>query len=98
MSSQQAAEAGAVVVLDQVDPEGDASRMLKRTIEQVQAGDPSVVVYAEVMQGSAGLATVVTEGSLLRVDMPILERPEELPDTPIARGFRSIAKRVLPPG
>lgn len=42
-------------------------------------------------------ATVAHEGSLLRVDVAIPSRPEELPDTPTGRVFRAAARRQLPP-
>ncbi|HEY3140847.1 MAG TPA: GNAT family N-acetyltransferase [Acidimicrobiales bacterium] len=42
-------------------------------------------------------ATVAHEGSLLRVDVAIPSRLEELPDTPIGRAFRAAARRQLPP-
>jgi GNAT superfamily N-acetyltransferase len=42
-------------------------------------------------------ATVVHEGTLLQVDVPVPSSPEELPDTPTGRVFRSVAKRSLPP-
>lgn len=45
----------------------------------------------------AGLgATVALEGALLRVDVPIPESPEGLPDTPTGRVFKSLAKQELP--
>jgi RimJ/RimL family protein N-acetyltransferase len=42
-------------------------------------------------------ATVAHEGSLLSIDVPIPASPDELPDTPTGRVFRSVAKRQLPP-
>jgi nucleotide-binding universal stress UspA family protein len=50
--------AWAPAVLDQIDPEGDASRMLKQTVDEVVAGDIAVVVHAEVVQGAAGLELI----------------------------------------
>jgi GNAT superfamily N-acetyltransferase len=41
-------------------------------------------------------ATVAHDGSLLRIDVPIPASPEELPDTPTGRVFKSLAKRELP--
>ena len=41
-------------------------------------------------------ATVAHEGSLLRVDVAIPSRPEELPDTPTGRVFRAAARRRCP--
>jgi RimJ/RimL family protein N-acetyltransferase len=41
-------------------------------------------------------ASVTREGPLLRVDVPIPASPDELPDTPTGRVFKSIAKRELP--
>jgi GNAT superfamily N-acetyltransferase len=49
----------------------------------------------EILQGLG--ATVAHEGSLLRVDTPIPASPDELPDTPTGRVFKSVAKRALPP-
>jgi nucleotide-binding universal stress UspA family protein len=46
--------AWAPAVLDQVDLEGDARRMLKETIEEVVAGDADIVVRSEVVHGSPG--------------------------------------------
>jgi len=37
------------------------------------------------------------EGGMLRVDVPIPENPEDLPDTPTGRVFKAVAKRVIPP-
>jgi GNAT superfamily N-acetyltransferase len=42
-------------------------------------------------------ATVVRDGSLLRVDVPIPASPEALPDTPTGRVFKAAAKQALPP-
>jgi nucleotide-binding universal stress UspA family protein len=50
--------AWAPAVLDQVDLEGDARRMLKETIEEVVTADGDVVVQSEVVQGSPGLVLV----------------------------------------
>jgi nucleotide-binding universal stress UspA family protein len=50
-----ASYAWAPAILDQVDPEGDARRMLKQTVEEVLAGG-DVVVHAEVVRGPAGIA------------------------------------------
>jgi GNAT superfamily N-acetyltransferase len=54
------------------------------------ANDPMV----EILRGLG--ATVANEGPLLRVDVPIPASPEELPDTPTGRVFKSVAKRQLP--
>lgn len=37
------------------------------------------------------------EGSLLRVDVPLPEDPQDLPDTPTGRVLEAVAKRMLPP-
>jgi nucleotide-binding universal stress UspA family protein len=50
--------AWAPAVVDQVDLEGDARRMLKETIEEVVAGNRDVVVRSEVVHGSPGLLLV----------------------------------------
>jgi GNAT superfamily N-acetyltransferase len=42
-------------------------------------------------------ARVAQEGPLLRVDVPIPETADELPDTPTGRVFRSVARGELPP-
>ncbi len=46
--------AWAPAVIDQVDLEGDARRMLKETIEEVVTAHWDVVVQSEVVQGSPG--------------------------------------------
>jgi len=38
------------------------------------------------------------DGSVMRVDVPIPEDPDDLPDTPTGRVFRAVAKRLIPPG
>ncbi|MDP9341743.1 MAG: GNAT family N-acetyltransferase [Actinomycetota bacterium] len=38
------------------------------------------------------------EGSVMKVDVPIPEDPDDLPDTPAGRTFRAVAKRLIPPG
>jgi len=53
------------------------------------------IPMVEILQGLG--ATVAHEGSLLRVDVPIPPSPEELPDTPTGRVFKSLARRELPP-
>lgn len=43
-------------------------------------------------------ATPVPDGAgLLRVDLEIPEDPDDLPDTPVGRVFKGVAKDVLPP-
>ena len=37
------------------------------------------------------------EGALLRVDVPIPEDPQDLPDTPTARVLRAVALNLIPP-
>jgi GNAT superfamily N-acetyltransferase len=54
------------------------------------ANDPMVDILHDLG------ATVANEGSLLRVDVPIPATPDELPDTPTGRVFKSAAKRQLP--
>ncbi len=49
----------------------------------------------EILRGLG--ATVVREGSLLCVDVPIPTTPRELPDTPTGRVFRLVAKGALSP-
>jgi GNAT superfamily N-acetyltransferase len=38
------------------------------------------------------------EGSVMKVDVPIPDDPDDLPDTPTGRVFRAVAKRLIPPG
>ncbi len=38
------------------------------------------------------------EGSVMKVDVPIPEDPDDLPDTPAGRVFRAAARRLIPPG
>jgi GNAT superfamily N-acetyltransferase len=38
------------------------------------------------------------EGSVMKVDVPIPEDPDDLPDTPAGRVFRAAAGRLIPPG
>jgi GNAT superfamily N-acetyltransferase len=49
----------------------------------------------EIMQDLG--ATVVHEGSMLRVDVPIPASAEDLPDTPTGQVFKSLARNELPP-
>lgn len=49
----------------------------------------------EILRGLG--ATVVRDGSLLRVDVPIPASPEELPDTPTGRVFKLVAEGTLSP-
>jgi GNAT superfamily N-acetyltransferase len=53
------------------------------------------VPMMEMLRGLG--VTVVREGSLLRVDVPIPASPEDLPDTPTGRVFKAVAERALPP-
>ncbi|HZD69410.1 MAG TPA: universal stress protein [Actinomycetes bacterium] len=50
--------AWAPAVLDQVDLEGDARRMLKETVEEAVASYWDVVVRSDVVQGSPGVVLV----------------------------------------
>ncbi len=38
------------------------------------------------------------DGSVMKVDVPIPEDPDDLPDTPTGRVFRAAARRLIPPG
>jgi GNAT superfamily N-acetyltransferase len=38
------------------------------------------------------------DGSVMKVDVPIPEDPDDLPDTPAGRVFRAAARRLIPPG
>src|SRR4051794_30504141 len=42
-------------------------------------------------------AEIQHEGSMARVDVPLPEDPEDLPDTPTGRVFRAVAAHMLPP-
>jgi hypothetical protein len=39
----------------------------------------------------------IEEPGMYRVDLPLFEDPEDLPDTPTGRVFKAVAKKVLPP-
>jgi RimJ/RimL family protein N-acetyltransferase len=42
-------------------------------------------------------ATMHHEGPMLRVDVPLPDDPQDLPDTPTGRVFRAVASHMLPP-
>ncbi len=50
----------------------------------------------EILRDLGG-TVALDEPGLYRVDLPLHEDPEELPDTPTGRVFKAVAKRVLPP-
>lgn len=47
--------------------------------------------------GDLGAKTFREGGGMLRVDVPIPDDPEELPDTPTGRVLKAVAKELLPP-
>jgi GNAT superfamily N-acetyltransferase len=44
-----------------------------------------------------GGTVALEEPGMYRVDLPLHEDPEEIPDTPTGRVFKAVAKKVLPP-
>jgi RimJ/RimL family protein N-acetyltransferase len=38
------------------------------------------------------------DGSVMKVDVPLPEDPDDIPDTPTGRVFRAAAQRLIPPG
>ena len=93
----------AVTVLDDYQGRGVGTILLRLLAESalehsircfrgyvLAANDPMVEILHDLG------ATVTNEGPLLRVDVPIPASPEELPDTPTGRVFKSVAKRRLP--
>jgi GNAT superfamily N-acetyltransferase len=50
----------------------------------------------EILRDMGGVVTLEEPG-VYRVDLPLSENPENIPDTPTGRVFKAVAKRVLPP-
>jgi hypothetical protein len=44
-----------------------------------------------------GAVTSRDDGGVVRVDLAIPKRPDDLPDTPAGRVFKAMAQQVLPP-
>ena len=44
-----------------------------------------------------GGTVTLEEPGMYRVDLPLHEDPDEIPDTPTGRVFKAVAKRVIPP-
>jgi RimJ/RimL family protein N-acetyltransferase len=55
------------------------------------------LVVLELLREMGGVVEQV-EGSVMKVDVPIPEDPDDLPDTPTGRVFKAAAKRLIPPG
>lgn len=98
-----AAEA-AVTVLDEYQGKGIGTillRMLAGSAREHGIRSFRGYVLAEnapMMEILHGLgARAAQEGPLLSVDVPIPATPDELPDTPTGRVFKSVARGELPP-
>ena len=50
----------------------------------------------EILRDLGG-TVALEEPGMYRVDLPLHEDPDELPDTPTGRVFKAVAKKVLPP-
>ena len=50
----------------------------------------------EILREMGG-AVVLEEPGLYRVDLPLPDDPDDLPDTPTGRVFKAVATRVIPP-
>jgi GNAT superfamily N-acetyltransferase len=50
----------------------------------------------EILREMGGAVTLEEPG-MYRVDLPLHEDPDEIPDTPTGRVFKAVAKRVIPP-
>jgi GNAT superfamily N-acetyltransferase len=94
----------AVTVLDEYQGMGMGTILLGMLARSARAhGIRSFRGYvaaenAPMMEILHGLgARVAQEGPLLRVDVPIPDTADELPDTPTGRVFRSVARGELPP-
>ena len=94
----------AVTVLDEYQGKGIGTILLvvlarSARAHGIESFRAHVLAYntpmVDILRGLG--ATVAHEGSLLRVDVPIPSRPEELPDTPTGQVFRAAAKRQLSP-
>ncbi len=104
LAEEPATAEAAVTVLDEYQGRGIGTVLLEVLAESArQHGIHCFRAYVlaentpvvEILQGLG--ATVVHEGSLLRVDTPIPASADELPDTPTGRVFKSAARRALPP-
>jgi GNAT superfamily N-acetyltransferase len=56
----------------------------------------SLLAVSALTHGIRGVVTLEEPG-VYRVDLPLSENPENIPDTPTGRVFKAVAKRVLPP-
>jgi RimJ/RimL family protein N-acetyltransferase len=53
-------------------------------------------VMLEILREMGGNVTLEEPG-VYRVDLPLSEDPDDIPDTPTGRVFKAVAKRVVPP-
>ncbi len=93
----------AVTVLDEQQGRGVGTTLLEALAESARAHGirrfrgyvlAENAPMVEILQDLG--ATVVHQGSMLGVDVPIPANAEDLPDTPTGRVFKSLARRELP--
>jgi GNAT superfamily N-acetyltransferase len=94
----------AVTVVDEYQGQGIGTMLLGAlAISARAAGITTFSAYVleanvPMMEILLGLGADVRheDGGVLRLDVPLPERPEDLPDTPTGRVFKAVAQRLLP--